>query len=35
MAGRIALPPTSEERNSAVLPLGVVSRLLDFEEDLR
>ena len=33
MAGRIALPPTSEERNSAVLPLGVVSRLLDTIEE--
>src|SRR6266702_1677035 len=33
MAGRIALPPMSEERNSAVLPLGVVSRLLDTIEE--
>src|SRR5712691_2081617 len=33
MAGRIALPPMSEERNSAVLPLGIVSRLLDTIEE--
>src|SRR6266849_214046 len=33
MAGRIALPPTSEERNRAVIPLGVVSRLLDTIEE--
>src|SRR6266704_3098998 len=33
MAGRIALPPMSEERNSAVLPLGIVNRLLDAIEE--
>src|SRR5713101_4238 len=35
MAGRIALPPTSEERNSAVLPLGGVSGLRDAGEEPR
>src|SRR3979490_2370248 len=29
MAGRIAIPPMSEERSRAVLPLGFVSGLLD------